>query len=91
MAERGAVSDWVAFVGILILCLLLVSEVPMFGIKNFGSWKPACKILLAVSLLLAVLLLVLWGYKAFMVIVGTYILFNLLMMAFRRTRERRAV
>lgn len=83
----GVVSDPVAFVNILVLCFLLVSEVPMFGIKSFGSWKPVYKVLLGISLALSGLLLALWGYKAFMIIVGAYILFNLLGTTLGRPRK----
>lgn len=83
----GVVSDPVAFLNILVLCFLLVSEVPMFGIKSFGSWKPVYKVLLGISLALSGLLLALWGYKAFMIIVGAYILFNLLGTTLGRPRK----
>lgn len=87
LTENGVVSDPVAFVNILVLCFLLVSEVPMFGIKSFGSWKPVYKVLLGISLALSGLLLALWGYKAFMITVGAYILFNLLGTTLGRPRK----
>lgn len=89
--SSGVVSDPVAFVNILVLCFLLVSEVPMFGIKSFGSWKPVYKVLLGICLVLSGLLLALWGYKAFMIIVGAYILFNLLETTLGRPGKRAAV
>lgn len=91
LTENGVVSNPVAFVNILVLCFLLVSEVPMFGIKSFGSWKPVYKVLLGICLVLSGLLLALCGYKAFMIIVGAYILFNLLGTTLGRLGKRAAV
>lgn len=82
MTENGTVTDWAAFANILVLCLLLVSEVPMFGIKTFGQWKPILKILLGVALVGSAVLLGFWGYKAFMIILATYIVFNVVRMLF---------
>ena len=76
LAERDLTNQVPPVIILLILCLLLVSEMPMFGVKTFGRWRLSQKTLLVITACAAIISVVLWGYALLALWVCIYIVVN---------------
>ena len=86
ISETGTVTDLWGTLIVLSFCAFLVSEIPMFGIKNFGRWKPVYKALLLLWIVAAIAGVVVWGYAAFVPCVVLYLIVSLVLFAFSPKR-----